>query len=247
MNAGLLMLPIILLLIFMIFRMNKPNKMMKSNKKKFAFRNSKAAHFKILIGFLGLLLLLTAIGEFVGAGKESVEPAPKADANFERLFDSIGDHIFNREAIDSPLLIEKRTHPIGATLTIHNKEQNEDYFEGPTIYIERKSSNDQTIEEFVYKPLLFVDGYNFSDKVNVAMPIWTGDTMTLTEQQGYDITYTTFQEATFLDQLTKNKSYYTGSDGSTFSSPIIHLKIPKDLEVINEYEEEQHIFIDEFD
>ena len=247
MNTTLAIIPILLLLFFLIFRMNKPNKMMKSNTRKFTFRISKAAHFKLLIGFLGLLLLLTAIGEFVGGGRQLLEPAPKADANFEQQFDSISDQIFNREAVDPSLLVEKRTHPVGATLTIHNKEQNEDYFEGPDIYIERKSDNDQTIEEFVYKPLLTVNGYDFSDKVNVAMPIWTGDTMTLSENSSDDITYTTFQEATFLDQLTKNKSYYTGGNDSTFSSPIIHLKIPKDLEVISEYEEQQLLFIDEFD
>ena len=247
MNATLAIIPIILFLIFLIFRMNKPNKMMKSNTRKFTFRISKAAHFKLLIGFLGLLLLLTAIGEFVGVGRQLLEPAPKADAKLEQLFDSISDQIFNREAVDPSLLFEKRTHPVGETLTIHNKEQNEDYFEGPTIYIERKIGNDQTIEEFVYKPLLIVNGYDFSNKANVMMAIWTGDTMTLSENSSDDITYTTFQEVTFLNQLTKNKSYYTGGNDSIFSSPIIHLKIPKDLEVINEYEEEQLIYIDEFD
>ena len=249
MSTTLAILPIILLLIFLFFRMNKPNKMMKSNTKRSVFRISKAAHFKILIGFLGLLLLLTAIGEFVEAGKQSVDPAPRADANFQRLLDTIDDQIFNREAVDPSLLFEKRTHPIGETLIIHNIEQNEHYFEGPTIYIERKSGNDQTIEEFVYKPLLILDSYDFSDKLHVTMPIWAEDTMTLQENPRFDITYTTFQEAIFLDQLTKFKSY--NSQGYEFSSSspiiIIHLKIPKDLEVISEYEEEQLIFIDEFD
>ena len=247
MNSTLVILPIILLLFFLVYRMNKPNKMMKSNTRKFTFRISKAAHFKLFIGFLGLLLLLTAIGEFVGAGKQSADPAPKADANFERLYDSIDGQIFNSEAVDPSLLIEKRTHSVGETLTIHNKEQNEDYFEGPAIYIERKSDNDQTIEEFVYKPLLIVDGYDFSDRVNVSMPIWTGDTMALSENPRYDITYTTFQEATFLDQLTKFKYYNNQGAESLSRPPFIHLMIPKDLEIINEYEEEKLIFIDEFD
>ena len=247
MNATLLMLSIILLLIFLVFRMNKPNKMMKSNTKKFAFRISKAAHFKILIGFLGLLLLLSAIGEFVGAGNRSVDPAPLADANFDLHLNSIDSQIFNRETVDPSLLVEKRTHSVGETLTIHNKEQNEDYSEGPTIYIERKSGNDQTIEEFIYKQLLIEDGYDFSDKIHATTPIWTSDTMTLLENQKYDITYTAFQEATFLNQLTKSKSYNKQGFGSFSGSPIIHLKIPQSLEVINEYEEEQLIYIDEFD
>lgn len=247
MNLTLVILPIILLLIFLTFRMNKPNKMMKSNTKKFAFRISKAAQFKILIGFLGLLLLLTAIGEFVGAGKQSVDPAPKADADYERLIDSIDGQISNREEVDPTLLVEKRTHPVGETLTIHNKEQYEDYFDGPIIYIERKSGNDQTIEEFVYKQLLIVDGYDFSDKIHVTMPIWARDSMTLPENPRYDITYTTFQEASLLEQLTDTKSSNNQGYDSISSSPIIHLKIPENLQIISEYEEEQIIYIDEFD
>ena len=247
MSSTLLILPIILLLIFLILRMNKPNKMMKSHTKKFAFRISKTTHFKILIGFLGFLLLLTALGEFVGAGKRSVDPVPLADPNFDLLINSIDSQIFKREAVDPSLLVEKRTHPIGDTLTIHDKVKNEDYFEGPTIYIERKSGNDQIIEEFVYKQLLIVDGYDFSDKVHVTMPNWTRDTMTLSEKLSYDITYTTFQEATFLNQLTKSKSYNKQGYESFSSYPIIHLKVPQNLEVINEYEEEQLVYIDEFD
>lgn len=247
MNSTLVIIPIILLLGFLIFRMSKPNKMMKSNTKKFSFRLSRNSHFKILLGFLGLLLLLAAIGEFLGAGKLSVDSPPLADANIERLYDSIDTQIFNREEIDPSLLAEKRSHPIGESLTIRNKEQFEDYFEGPTIYIERKVGDDQTIEEFVYKQQLTVGDFDFSHKIDVTMPIWTGDIMTLSESPKYDITYTQFQEAPLLSQLTNSK--FTGSGGydSSYRSPVIHLKIPKNLEVINEYEEEQLIYIDDFD
>lgn len=247
MNFTLLVILIIMLPTFLIIRTIKPKKMMKSHTKKATFRISKPTHFKILLGFLGLLVFLTAIGEFVNPGKQSAKPAPVADPNYELLFDSIADQIFNREEVDPSLLVEKRTHPIGQTLTIYNKVENEDYFEGPLIYIERKSDNDQIIEEFVYKPLLVVDGYDFGQKFPITLPIWTEDTMTFKDNTRYDITYTTFQEAILLDQLTKSKSTNHQGYGTPLSLPVIHLKIPKDLEIINEYQEEQLIFIDEFD
>ncbi|MCZ2260322.1 hypothetical protein [Sporosarcina sp. G11-34] len=250
MNFTLFTLLIVLVSVFLFLRISKSNEMMKSSTKKFAVRINKSTHFKILLGFLGLLLILTAIGEFVYDGKSSADPAPKADADYMQLLDSmdsIDNQIINSEEVDPTLLVEKRTHSTGETLTIYSQEKYVDHFEGPVVYIERKSGNDKTIEEFIYKPLLVTDGYDFTQKVPIWMPIWEGDIMTLPKSPGYDITYTIFQEATALDQLTKFKSNsYQGYD-STYRPSVIHLKIPENLKIINEYEEEQLIYIDELD
>lgn len=232
---------LLILIIILISQLRKPNKMMKS--KKVTIRINRRTHFKLLFSFIGLLLVLTVTVELMGFWKKSATPMPNADPSFEEMAYSIGSQIMNREKVDPTFLFEKRTHPAGETLTIHRNDE-EHY--GTSIYIERRSDNDKTIEEFLYRPLLFVDGYDFSQAVNVARPIWAVGSMTIPEPLKSDFTYVSFHEAAFLSQLTKNKSNDISGFGSSSSSPIIHLKIPKDLKIIDTREDEL-IFIDEID
>lgn len=245
MTLSFLIVLIIPLIVVFILQLNKPKKMMKSNTKKFAIRISKATHFKISIGFIVLLLVLSAISEFIGAGKESATPIPKADANYEETFDLIDSQIMNDEPVDPNLLIEKRTHQVGDTLFIHNEEE-EQFYETITIYIIRKSGDDQTVEEFIYKPLLIVNGYDFSQEFDMTMPVWDTDNMTIPKQKSNDITYTTFQESIILNQLTKFKSSSNMGYDSALRTPIVYLKVPENLEIMSDYED-QLIFIDEFE
>ncbi len=244
MKFGFLIVLVIPLLVVLILQMSRPKKIMNSNTKKFSIRISKAAHFKISIAFIVLLLVLSVFGEFLGAGKKAATPAPKADAAYEQLLSLIDNQIMNGESIDPKLIAEKRTHQVGDTLFIQSKD--EEFYETATIYIERKSGNDQTVEEFIYKPLLIVNGYDFSREFNLTLPLWEEDKMTLQKQKNYDVTYTTFQESIILNQLGKFKSSADTGYDSAIRMPIIHLKVPENLEIISDYEN-QLIFTDEFE
>ena len=134
----------------------------------------------------------------------------------------------NHEAIDPALLLEKRIHPAGQTLTI--QWENDQIPDGPSpfIYIERKESGDQTIEEFLYKPLLIVDNYDFSNSIVVAKPVWAENKMTIPKKQINGTTNATFfYDATLLQQLTKNRHLQSSGYSSEYRSLIIHLKIPQ--------------------
>lgn len=214
--------------------------------RRFSVQLSKSTHFKMLIGFMALLVLLTIVAEFVASGKPLVTPPPKADLNFEEEVWEVSNQIMDSEKIDDALLLEKRIHPAGDALVIqHSPEPYDD----PHIYIERRRKNnneDQTIEEILYKPAVLVDNYDFSDRLKIVTPVWDGNIVSFPQVKS-KINFTTFEEATALKQLTASSSQQLISEGgfSTYRPLIIHLIVPKDLEIIAD--EDFISFIDEYE
>lgn len=243
MSITVILIPfiVIALIFILIYGMNKPNKMMKSKTNKIVFRMNRNTHSKTLLVFIALLIVLTITVELMDTRSKSVESTPKLDVpfyEFENSVHSLEEQIMNSEKTDPALLMEKRTHLAGETLTIH---RNGEPFDGPYVYIERKSENDQTIEEFIYKPILIVDDYDLSDMLEavIPVPVWSEYSVTFPEIKHFDITLANFQEATILKQLTKDRSHASVSMGygSTSRPHIVHLIVPKDLEVIDLSEE----------
>lgn len=242
-NFGIL-IPFILLasIIILIYGMKKPNKMMKSKTNKVSFRMNRSTHFKILLAFIALLVVLAVTVEVFEPRRQTAAPLVKVESDYGMGIYSVGNQIMNGEKADSAFFLEKRVHLAGDTLTI---KRSDEPFEGPTVYIERKRENDGTIEEFLYKPLLTVDDYDFSDKLEVVMPVWAENTVTFPKSLKPDIEHTNFQEATILKQLTTTRFQASISmrHGSTSIPLVVHLKVPMDLEIIDPSGE--IIFIDE--
>lgn len=232
---------LLLLVLIGVYRMGRP---MQPKTKRFSIQLNKSIHFKLLIGFTIILILLTITSEFIASGKPLVVPPPQADPNFEEEIWEIENQIMNQEQVDDSFLLEKRLHPAGDALVI---QQSEDPFDHPHIYIERKNKEDQTIEEFLYKPAIFIDNYDFSDRVKVATPVWNGDIVSFSQVKS-KINFTTFEEARTLEQLTTSSSQQVISDGySSTSRPlIIHLILPEGLEIIAD-DEDYLSFIDEYE
>lgn len=247
MNAVLVFIPIIVVtfIFFLLLGSKKPNRMMKSKSASALFRINRSTHYKIVVAFIALLLVLTITIEIMEPQMQKTTPAQTVDADFSNMIESLDGQIFNRETIDPSIILEKRTHFAGKTLTIH---RNDELFDRPYIYIERKPDNDDTIEEFLYKPILIVDDLNFSDKVNVTKPKWTEDTVTFRKVLQTNIERINFEDASMLKQLTTMRFQPSISMGygSMSSLPVVHLKVPKDLKIIAE-DEDELIFIDEFD
>lgn len=242
-SLTLILLPIILGSIgaYLLF---KPTLKQIPKTRRFSVQLSKSTHFKMLIGFMALLVLLTIAAEFVASGKPLVTPPPKAGPNFEEEIWEVSNQIMNSEKVDDALLLEKRIHPAGDALVIqHSAEPYDD----PHIYIERKNNNDdQTIEEILYKPAVLVDNYDFSDRLKIMTPVWDGNIVSFPQAKS-KINFITFEEATALKQLTANASQQLISEGgfSTSTPLIIHLIVPKDLEIIAD--EDFISFIDEYE
>ena len=232
------LITILLIVVILILGFNA----MKPENQKSAFVISRRTHYKLLAFFIAFLIMATVIAEIFNSKINSAIPLEKVGNNhYNEEFDSIDNQIVNREAVDPALLLEKRTHPAGQSLTI--KFENNHLSDGPTpfIYIERKEAGDQTIEEFLYKPLLIVDDYNFSNAIDVAKPIWTENKMTLPQQSINDIANATFfYDASLLQQLTKNRHLQSNGFSSMHRTLTIHLKIPADLQIVDT--DEDYIF-----
>lgn len=208
---------------------------------KFSIQLNKSTQFKMLVTFMALLVLLTIASEVVTSGKPPAELPPKADDKFEQEMWMLEERIMNHEKIDDAFLLEKRVHPAGNALVI---QQSEDPFDDPTIFIERKSNEDQTIEERLYKQVILINGYDYSGTVEFATPIWANNTVSLPEAN-VTARFATFGDANMLNQLTKSGSYDMTSNGFSSSRPfLIHLIVPEDLEIIAN-DEDYFIFLDE--
>lgn len=211
------------------------------NRKIVSIQLRKKTHFQLLAIFTMLLILLTIVAELTVPNKPMTTLPPKANAHFEENMWNLENQIFNREEIDPSFILEKRTHPIGDTLII---QQSEEPYNDPTIYLERRSSEEQTVEEIIYKPAVLVNGYDFSNQVRIETPNWTDDTLSFPTATSTTI-FTTFQETNTLGQLTKKTSSQMDSNDaySTIRPMIVHLIVPRDLEIIAD--EDYLMFIDE--
>lgn len=198
-------------------------------------------HYTVISIFVILLLVTTIIVEWFYPSSKASHLPPKSDVDLYN-YPSPSDSILNGETPDESHLIAKRTHEIGDTLTIGYLP---DVYGEPEIWVERKDVNDGTIEEFVYKQLFTVDEYDFSNEIDVTLPEWQKDSVTFLQQPTFTFEFVSFSNSTILNQLIeeKNNDAFPDMYGSTSGPAIVHLIVPKDLEIIDPLDSVQ--FIDE--
>lgn len=240
MNIIIILIPLMILvgISIMILVMNKPKKMMKPKNNRTLSPFKRATHFRITLAFIAFLVVITIGVEMMNFKNQSAPPTQKVETPFHEFEDrvyALEEQIMNGEEPDPYLLLEKRTQLIGDTLTI---ERPQIEFDVPYVYVERKSENDGTIEEALYKPILIVDDHNFSDQLNYALPVWSKNTVTFPDFKKANIVQRNFQESTMLNQFTSKRSQESISTGygSMSRSLIVHLKVPKDLEIVDPFD-----------
>jgi hypothetical protein len=140
--------------------------------------------------------------------------------------------ILNKEfsSIDPSLILESRTHHTGETLRL-TRATHDRFDELPSIYIERKSENDGTIEETVYKPLLIINDLDFSDHLHYALPDWHQDEVIFRSPPATEIVFTSYRDAYLLSQFTQNRHENRSSFGSVSRQIIVHLLVPASTEI----------------
>ena len=237
--SSMAFLPILLMVIILLFGYQM------MNRKKGAITIGRNIHFKIVVIFIAALIVTTVIAEAYHSKIDSAI-TPKVVENHYEAYYQIEDEIINHGSVDPDLLLEKRTHAAGKTLTIQWEDDSyENYHQ--SIYIERKAPGDQTIDEFIYKPILIANEIDFSHVLNVPKPIWSENKMVIPEKPvNNKITFTSYHEVALLQQLTKTQQFQSNDYGfsSEYRPLIIHLKVPADLEVLYS-EDESPFFIDE--
>ncbi len=205
-------------------------------------RMKKSFHFKLIIGYLVLLIIVLIVAETM---EQKVENAslPKtviSETEFD-LYHAIVEDL----PIPESSILAKRSHEIEGKFSIPS-------FVGAYILIERTSESSQTIEETIYAPELmasFGDNdiyYDLSDQIEIKMPIWNEHSMSVPKQPQNQLHYTFYHDSNILNQFTGERtSDYGSSSGSVSGTMTIHLLIPESIELdIPEAENQQGGYID---
>ena len=221
MNASLLIFLAIIGLFYILFRK------IKSTVKRPVIGFNSRKHFALIIGYIVFLLAILVTAEIVGQQYQSLPASDKlTTADHTEL--NYDQHLGIGEidaAINASQLIEKRTHPASDTLTIQNT-YNDAY-----IYIERKSADDDLIEEFLFKPTLLINEHNFSDKVHVEKPVWRDNILTIRPQPITDIRYARFYDSVLLNQITQTKLRSSSNPGYVTRQLVVYLLVPEGIEI----------------
>lgn len=204
-------------------------------------RMKKTFQWKLIIGYLALLLIALAVAEIMEQKVESKSP-PKI-AETEIGFD-LYHAIVEGLPIPENLVLTKRSHEIKEKFSIPS-------FTGAYIIIERVPDNSQTIEEAVYSPELMAmfsdEGnayYDLSDQLKIELPVWDDSSMSVPKQPDNNLQYTFYHDSNMLNQFTGEKTQ-GNSSGSVSGAMTIHLTIPESIELdIPETENEYGYYID---
>ena len=222
--SGIVMIfPILLLFLLIWWIMRSKNRM--------KFQLNKKITYTLVATYVVILLIATITVEiyekkFAAEMPDIVDDAPQ----------SIGGS-YNAQGFepsDSTSILDKREHIAGDRLELKiHTSSTFDYESTVDILIKRKSDNDGVIEETIYSPILFNDGFDFSDRFQYTLPEWDEDTVFFFKQPETIINYSTYRDAFLLSQFTKKPmdDTYFRSYGGMSRQIIIHLLVPKDLEI----------------
>lgn len=218
MNALLLLL-IVLAIVYFFGKSNK------TSRKQTTINFNSRKHFALLIGYIVFLLAVLVTSEFIERRHPTSSSTDESTAvDFTELHAQLSIGKID-EIVNSPQFIEKRTHPIGDTLNIQHE------YDGTYIYIERKSTDDNIVEELIFKPMLEINGHDFSDKVKIAKPIWQDGLITLPKQPLTDIQYAQFNDAILLNQMTFTNSRSSSYRGIGTRSLVVYLIVPAGIKI----------------
>lgn len=189
------------------------------------FVTVKITHWLLII-YIGLLLLLMAIVPFL-SGDETIRREKFREVDSEQPGSNLLGALSKGEIgqIDSKYLVmEKNFDYDNPVLTILS---NRDW--DPTIYVERKTSDDGKIEAFVYSSGLIIDGYDFTEHL---IPINFGleeETLTIYHPGQQDINISMVKNEFTVNQFKEqkeNSDKYFGHEEKA-----IYLRIPKSLKL----------------
>ena len=88
-----------------------------------------------------------------------------------------------------------------------------------------------SFEELIFKPMLQINGHDFSDKVKMAKPIWQDGLITLPKQPLTDIQYAQFNDAILLNQMTFTDSRSSSYRGYGTRALVVYLLVPEGIEI----------------
>lgn len=204
-------------------------------------RLKKTFHRNIIVGYLVFLLIGLAMAEVMERTTEYQTPpiVNVEDVEFDLLA-----AIVEGTPIPEHSILSKQSHEVKGELLISS-------FTNAYLLIERTTDNSNIITETVYTPELLANieeeddmYYDFTDQLEIALPIWEGNLMTVPKQPLNNIQYTFYHDSDILNQFTGEKTYGYSS-GSVSGAMTIHLLVPESIELtLPELENEYGTYID---
>lgn len=189
------------------------------------FMTVKVTHWLLAI-YIGILLLAVAILPFISDEHilqgERVEEKDYEEAS-GNLYQSLDKGDLSH--IDGKYLIKKISLDYSNSDLKIVSNRNEST---PTVYIERKSSDDQKIEGFVYNLGVQILGFNFSDRIIPMEVNLSKDTMRLNYPEHQEIHMTLVKKDFPINQFTGQKKF---DEYITHDDQVIYLRAPKNVKV----------------
>lgn len=189
----------------------------------------KFTYWLLLVYFI-VLLLSAVIVSFIGdksfemTDYVSIQNNNEDEAE-EELYDAL--HQGNLDKIDPHFLTYKDRYKYErSSLDIDLNIEENQYI---SVYVERKETNDNEIEAYIFGNTLLVDGYSFSEKIVPPKISLKDDTLSIEplEHQEVDIWIgkKEFTVNQFKNVARESQSY------TNYIDPNIYLRIPKDLQI----------------
>lgn len=180
---------------------------------------------KIHIGFIGGYIALLCIGLIFAeiAEVKNREEMPKKLDN-DQLSIYFEQVVQKKGRIDTSYILSERQYTVSESLSIHQP------FEHVAFYIERTKDH-STVKEVIYKPLLDINHYDFSDHVKVEMPIWQDNEVTIPKQPKSIFRYISYHDSALVNQLTTARGANFNGFSSGYQTMAIHLIVPEDVDI----------------
>ena len=188
--------------------------------------------YVVFSAYVVILLVGTITVGVMDKASSAESPRKLSTAEVDRMDLDLFNKINNKEfsSIDPSHILESQKHQTGETLRL-TRATHDRFDELPSIYIERKSENDGTIEETVYKPLLIINDLDFSDRLHYTLPDWQQDEVIFRSPPATEIVFTSYRDAYLLSQFTQNRHENRSSFSSISRQIIIHLLVPASTEI----------------
>lgn len=184
----------------------------------------------IFSGYVAVLLICVVLAAVHPA--KIVEGQKKVDSGeSEReslnLYEAVKEGKINQ--VDKKLIRKQWQFTVtGEPLTI---AFDNDEYQNISIVVERKQTNDGTLEVVFYKTSSSVNGMEIAELANPPGLTLTGDSLTIKNSKASNLAFTQFSSPFSVSQFTGEASLFDHDTDITHGQSILYLRIPKDLEL----------------
>ncbi|WHY86908.1 hypothetical protein QNH39_03265 [Neobacillus novalis] len=187
----------------------------------------------IFSGYVAILLICVVLAAIQPAkiveGREKVDSG-ELESESLNLYEAVKEGKINQ--VDKKLIRKQWQFTVtGKKLSI---AFDNDEYQNISIIVERKQTNDGTLEAVFYKTSSSVNGMEISELANPPGLTLTGDSLTIKNPKASKLAFTEFSSPFSVSQFTGEASLFDHDTDITHGQSILYLRIPKDLELLDQ-------------